>query len=333
MIGRREFVNCLGSIMMPWTVAAQAQQAGSVRRISLLFNRFENDATQQAMLQALRAGLVTLGWLEGRNLRVDLRWGARERDRLQSHARDLIALGPDVIVTDAGEATRVVQSLTKTIPIVYLTGGDPVVTGLVRDIARPEGNTTGFSNFENTLGSKWLGLLKEAKPALASVGLIFNPENLSSQTNANLTASVNAAAAALSLRTVELPVRDPIEVVRTIDAFAATPNSGMIVFPQTAVGALTDTIIRMAKEHRLLAIYSNAELVAAGGLMSYGSDPIDQARRAAAYVDRLLRGSKIIELPVQFATRLELKINLKTANAIGLELPQFMLLRAEEVIQ
>jgi putative tryptophan/tyrosine transport system substrate-binding protein len=336
---RREFITLLGgaasSSSVSWPLTARAQQPARMRRIGLLINTVENDRIQQANLSILREGLAKLGWIEGRNLRSELRWGAGDLDRLEDRARELVSLTPAVIVTDAGAATRAAQRATQTIPIVYMVGGDPAITGLVRNIARPEGNTTGFSNYEPTFAGKWLELLKEAVPRLTRVAVVFNPELLSVPLRSAYSSAINAAATTYAVQSMEMPIRDPIEIVRALDAFAAEANGGLIVLPTTAAGAGNlDAIIRMAAQHRLPAIYSGSRTFpAAGGLMAYGSKTADQYRRAASYIDRLLRGAKVSELPVQFQTRFELVINLKTAKAIGLTIPEAFLLRADELIE
>jgi len=208
-----------------------------------------------------------------------------------------------------------------------------VVNGLVRSLARPEGNTTGFSNSEPTFAGKWLELLKEAVPRVNRVALLFNSELSLTAVGPAYISSIEAAAAAFAVQTIKLPFRDPIDIVRGIDAFAAEPNGGLIVLPPPPQGANRETVIRLAAQHRLPAIYNGRDLAAAGGLMSYGSSLADQYRRAASYVDRLLRGAKVSELPVQFPTKFELVVNLKTAKAIGLAIPESFLLRADEVIE
>ena len=330
---RREFVAGLGSAAA-WPMVARAQQDGRVPRIGLLNYTVESDLAEQADLNVLRETLAKLGWIEGRNLQIDLRWGAGDLGRLETHARELVSLAPAVIVTDAGAATRAAQRATHAIPIVYFVGGDPVVVGLVRDIARPEGNVTGFYGVQPSLAGKWLELLKEAAPHVTRVAVLYNSELLSTQMRSAYMSVIAAAGGALSIRVSDTPVRDPLTIVRAIDAFATEPNGGLIVLPTTTIGANRDTILRLTEQHRLPAIYSsNRGLIEAGGLMYYGADAGDRVRKAASYVDRLLRGAKVRDLPVQFPTKFELVINLKTARALGLTVPQSILLRADEVIE
>ena len=329
-IRRREFISLLGGTIA-WPMASLAQQDDRARRIGVLTNGFENDHVQQARWATLREGLAKFGWIDGRNLRIDIRWGAGDPERLAAHATELVTFAPDVIVADAGAATRALQQATQTIPILYLDGGDPAVTGVVRNIARPEGNTTGFSNPEFPLAEKWLELLKEAAPHVDRAALLFNPAVLSDRTRPESVMKV--AALAHGVATMEMPVHDPIEIERAIDAFAAEPNGGLLVFSLGETGPNRDATIRMALKRRLPAIFGSREDVAAGGLMSYGADVADQYRRSASYIDRLLHGAKVSELPVQFPTKFELVVNPKTAKAIGLTIPESLLLRVDEVIE
>ena len=337
-IRRREFITLLGgaaalsSSLRP--IAARAQQADRVRRIGVLAGGAEGDPYQKAYLVALREGLAKLGWVEGRNLRIDIRFEASDRNRIRTSAAELVSLAPELIVVSAGNAvTRALQQQTKTITIVFAEGGDPVVSGMVQNIARPEGNTTGFSNTEPSFAGKWLELLKEAAPHVTRVALLFNAELSTTALGPAYISLIEAAAPALALQTIVLPIRDAVDIVRAIDAFAAEPNGGLLVLPPPPTGANREAIIRLAAQHRLPAIFNNRDVAAAGGLIAYGNDVVDQHRRAAAYVDRLLRGAKVSELPVQFPTKFELVINLKTAKAIGLAIPEAFLLRADEVIE
>jgi putative ABC transport system substrate-binding protein len=320
--------------VVAWSFAARAQQPERMRRIGVLMGRDENDPEVKTIISAFTQALGELGWIEGRNLRIDLRWGAGDLGRVDTRARELVSLAPAVIVADAGAATRAAQRATQTIPIVYLVGGDPVVVGLVRDIARPEGNVTGFYGVQPSLAGKWLELLKEAAPHVTRVAVLYNSELLSTQMRSAYMSVIAAAGSALSIQVSDTPVRDPFTIVRAIDTFATEPNGGLIVLPGTTVGANRDTIFHLTEQHRLPAIYSaNRDLIEAGGLMFYGAQAADRVRGAASYVDRLLRGAKVSDLPVQFPTKFELVINLKTAKALGLTVPQSLLLRADEVIE
>jgi ABC-type uncharacterized transport system substrate-binding protein len=332
---RRNFITLLGGAAAAWPVTARAQQDGRTRRIATLINGIEGDERSKFYWAAFRDGLAKLGWVEGRNLRIDVRYGEGEVDRDRRYAAELVSLAPEVIVTTATVTTIAVQQLTKTIPIVFAGGGDPVVTGVVRNLARPEGNTTGFSPFEPSIAGKWLQLLKDAAPHLTRVAVLVNPELLirASGVGPAYIGQIEAAARALALKTIELPFRDAIGIVRAIDAFATEPNGGLLVLPPPPGGANRQTIIRLAEQHRLPTIYPDANDPRFGGLISYASNAADRYRGAASYVDRLLRGAKVSDLPVQFPTKFELIINLKTAKAIGLTIPEAFLLRADELIE
>jgi ABC-type uncharacterized transport system substrate-binding protein len=327
-VKRREFITLLGGAAA-WPLAARAQQQGDrVRRIGVLGGSSEDDPSTRADLAALREGLAKLGWIEGRNLRIDLRFADTNPDRMRAYAAELVNLLPDVIVTTSAPATRVAQDRTKTIPIVFTAGNDPVTNDLLKNIARPEGNTTGFTNAVDSISGKWLELLKEAAPHITRVAVVFNPQTV----NVGYFRAIETAAARLGVQALKTPVRDPLEVVRAIDAFATGPNGGLLVVPVLPTDSY-QMLLRLAAQHRLPDIQVNRRAVAGGGLMTYTINFPDNYRRAASYVDRLLRGAKVSELPVQFPTKFELVINLKTAKAIGLTIPEAFLLRADEVIE
>jgi ABC-type uncharacterized transport system substrate-binding protein len=324
---RRSFLTLLSGAAAAWPLAARAQQPVGMRRIGWLYVGADNDR----VATAFRDGLASHGWIEGGNLRVDLRFGGDDLNRTRAHAADLVSLGPDVIATSSGATTRMLQLATQSIPIVFAAAGDPVANGLVQNIARPEGNTTGFAVNEPSVAGKWLGLLKEAAPQASRVAVILNPAL--AVTGPSSIASIEAAALALSVQAIATPVRDAVDIVHAIDAFSAAPNGGLIVLPPPPVPAHLEAIHRLAVTHRLPSVYGGRDSVSAGGLISYGADTADLSRRAATYVDRLLRGAKVIDLPVQFPTKYELVINLRTAKAIGLTIPEAFLLRADEVIE
>jgi putative tryptophan/tyrosine transport system substrate-binding protein len=326
---RRDFIAGLGSTVA-WPVVARTQQDARVRRIGWLIDRDESDPLVQTLQIVFREALVKLGWIEGRNLRIDVRFGARDINRVHDVAMELVSLAPEVIVTNGGAATQALQQRTRTIPIVFAAGPDPVQVGLSRNIARPQGNITGFPTIEPSAPGKWLELLKEVAPHLARISVILNPETLPQVQSSNY---IEAAARAFGLEVIKTPVRNSVDAVRGIDTFAAEPNGGLLVMPPPPSVGLRDTILQLAAQHRLPTINGYRELVTAGGLMSFGSNPADLYRGAASYVDRLLRGAKVSELPVQFPTKYELVINLKTAKALGLSVPQSILLRADEVIE
>jgi putative tryptophan/tyrosine transport system substrate-binding protein len=326
-VNRREVIAGLGSAAA-WPLAARAQQGDRVRRIGVLGGSSEDDPATRDNLAALREGLAKLGWIEGRNLRIDLRFTGSDPDRMRAYTVELVSLVPDVIVTTSFPATRAAQERTKTIPIVFTAGTDPATNDLLQNIARPEGNTTGFTSTVDSLSGKWLELLKEAAPHITRVALVFNPQTV----NVGYFRPIEAAASRLGVQALKTPVRDPLEVVRALDAFAAEPNGGLLVVPVLPIDRY-QMLHRVAAQHRLPDIHSNRRGVAAGGLIGYGTDFPDNYRRAAAYVDRLLRGAKPGDLPVQFPTKFEMVVNLRTARALGLTVPPSILLRADEVIQ
>jgi putative tryptophan/tyrosine transport system substrate-binding protein len=327
---RREFIAGLGSTAA-WPMAAQAQRGERVRRLSILSNGAENDPGWEANRRVLLEELAKLGWIEADNLRIEFRFGAGHVATTRAHAVELVRLAPDVIVTSGNAATRAAQQATRTIPIVMAAGsGDPEVTRMFRNLARPDGNITGFSTPEPSIAGKWLELLKEAAPHLSRVALLYNPET--GLMAPRYVDAIKVAAPTLSVETVAIPVRDAIEIVRAVDTFAAAPNGGLIVLPIPSAAVL-DAILPLTLQYRLPAIYQGLSAAAAGGLMAYGADITNLFRLAASYVDRLLRGAKVDELPVQFPTKFRLVVNLKAAKAIGLSIPEAFLLRADEVIE
>jgi putative ABC transport system substrate-binding protein len=328
---RRDFIKIIGGAAAGWPLAARAQQDGRVRRIGVLVGGAQNDRDEQYNLGVLREHLAKLGWVEGRNLRIDLHWGAGDSERMRAAAVELAHLAVEVIITSTGAATRAAQRATQTIPIVFTAAGDPVANGLVRNITRPEGNTTGFSGSEPSVAGKRLELLKEAAPHVSRVAVIFNPDV--TLTAPSYIAAIEAAAPALFVQVVAMPVRDAVDIVRAIDAFAGVSNGGLIVLPPPPPPAILDVILRLALQHRLPAIYSARFIATAGGLLVYAADNADRSRQAAAYIDRLLRGAKVSELPVQFPTSYKLIVNLKAASAIGLDLPATLTARADELIE
>jgi ABC-type uncharacterized transport system substrate-binding protein len=326
---RRDFVTLLGTSAAAWPLAARAQQGGRVRRVANLQSGSEDDPVVQANVTAWQQELVKLGWVEGSNLRIDLRYTGGNPNRMQARAAELLSAGPDVMVVGGQAGTRVVQQHTRTTPIVFVQVGDPVENGLVRSLARPEGNTTGITNLYASIAGKWVELLREAAPRVARVAIVFNP-NVAPE---SYLTSVETVASTLGVPAVRTPVQKPLDVVRALDAFAAEPNGGIIGVPPFGGAATRDTIIELATQHRLPSIYNSRFEAATGGMMAYGTDSVDLYRRAATYVDRILRGAKVSELPVQFPTKFELVVNLKTAKAIGLTIPEAFLLRADEVIE
>ena len=322
---RREFITFLGGATVSWPLVARAQQDGRVRLVGWLDNEDENEASL-----ALRTSLRELRWIEGRNLRVERRFVTGDPDRLRTFAAEIVSLKPDAIVAGGAAPARALQQVTHTIPIIFTRGGDAAVIGLVGNIARPDGNITGFSSSEPSIGGKWLELLKEAAPGIDRVAVVFRPEV--APTSPKYIAAIDAAATNISVQIVQLSFHDTIELVRLVDAFAAGPNGGLLMLPPSSPDA-SQTIIKLAAQHRLPAIYPGRSLAAVGGLISYDSDDVDRHRHAASYVDRLLRGANVADLPVQFPTKYNLIVNMKTAKAIGFTFPISFLLHADEVIE
>ena len=330
MIARREFIAGLGGAAA-WPVVTRAQQNNQVRRVGWLLGGVETEFYRKSRA-VLVESLAKLDWVEGRNLKVDLRYGASDQNRIASIAAELVALAPDVIIASQAVAARALQQRTQTIPIVVTAGGDLVANGFMKSAARPEGNITGFANNDATIAGKWLELLKEAAPSVARVAVVYDPELIGSGVGPLYISSIEMAATSMGLRTVVIPFRDVIELVRAVDSFAAEPNGGLIkLTPQTI---FDETILKLAVQHRLPSMWPLRSDVAAGGLISYTPAAIlDLYPRAASYVDRILRGAKVIELPVQFPTKFDLVINLKAAKTLGLNIPETLLATADEVIQ
>ena len=328
---RRDFITLLGGAAA-WPTAAQAQQRERMRRIGVLSVAAEDDRSIQAPLATLRASLAQLGWVEGRNLRLDIRYGSADPRRVHDLAIELAGLLPDAIVTASALAMREVQQQTQTIPIIITGAGDPEASGFIKNIARPEGNTTGITNLYASIGGRWLELLKQAFPALARVALLYDPQ-LNTDPGGVYMPSAEEAAGALGVKSARVAFHDTLDIVRALDAFAAESNGGVIVMPPPPNAGNRETIRRLAIEHRLPVMYHASQYAAEGGLMAYGSNEVDRMRRSASFVDRILRGAKVSDLPLEFPTRFELTINLKTAKAIGLTIPESLLLVADGVIE
>jgi putative tryptophan/tyrosine transport system substrate-binding protein len=327
---RREFMTLLGGAAVAWPIAARAQQAGQMRRIGLLMALAEDDPQGKTRIAALRQALENLGWTEGRNLRIEYRWTAGDPERARVYAAELVVLKPDVIFAAPTSIAAAVQRETRSVPVVFAQVADPVGAGLVASLARPGGNITGFAHFEFPIGAKWLELLKQIAPNVTRVAVIYDPTNPASTGYLPL---MEAAARALGVHIYPTAVRDAAAIERTIDAFAREPNGGLIMIPGPIMGVQRELIIAFANRHRLPNVYAFRFHPVGGGLASYGVDLIDLYRRAASYVDRILRGEKPAELPVQHATKFELVINLKTARLLGLTVPPTLLATADEVIE
>jgi putative ABC transport system substrate-binding protein len=327
---RRDFITILGGATISWPGMARAQQAERTRQIGVLMTSFaEADPEGQARIAAFLTTFRKSGWVDGRNCRIVIRWAAGDLERMRGFAKELIALQPDVVVVMATPALIAVQRITKTIPIVFVQISDPVGGGFVPNLARPGGNMTGFANFEAAMGGKWLDLLKEVAPHVTRVAVLI----AGTAVNHELWKSAQTAAASIGVNLTAAEVHDSSGVEPAIAAFAAEENSGLIVLPDPIFNTLRDSIVEWAARHRLPAIYPFPFYARAGGLLSYGIDQIDQFRGAAGYVDRILKGEKPGDLPVQAPTKYQLVINLKTAKALGLTISPTMLASADEVIE
>jgi len=330
MIKRREFITLLGGAAVAWPAAARAQQADRVRRIGVLVGSADN-AQGQSRVTAFRQTLEALGWTEGRNARIDLRWGAAETERTQIFAREIVGLNPDVIF---GETTPVIAAILResgNIPIVFVNVSDPVGSGFVESLARPGGLVTGFISNEPSLASKWLELLKEAAPSVTRVALLFNPAT-ASYVEPFLNA-FETAASSFSMAPIAARVHDVAELESTIADLGRMPNGGLVVMAEIFTTVHQERIVALAAEHGLPAVYPFDFFARNGGLMSYGVDIDDLFRRAATYVDRILKGAKPADLPVQAPTKFQLIVNLKTAKTLGLTVPPILLATADEVIE
>ena len=325
---RREFIALLGGAAA-WPLVARAQQREPVRRIGVLLPATADDQIWQARLAAFHQGLALLGWTIGRNVRVDTRWATTSIADIRRHAAELAALAPDVILAVASTVGPLLEA-NRAVPIVFTLGNDPVGTGIVDSLARPGGNATGFMLWEFSIGGKWLELLKEIAPGLRRVAVL---RDTSVGFGTSTFAAIQTAAPPLGLEVIPVNMREASEIERSITTFARSPNGGLIPSPSAAVVRHRDLIITLAARHRLPAVYWERFFVAAGGLISYGPDVLEEFRQAAGYVDRILKGEKAADLPVQAPTRYELVINLKTAKTLGLELPPSVLARADEVIE
>jgi putative ABC transport system substrate-binding protein len=326
---RRDFISLVGSAVA-WPLVARAQQPERMRRIGVLLNFPTEDVEGRTRLAAFLQGLKQLGWTDGHNVQIDVRWSGGDADRMRKDAAELVALAPDVILTGGAAAVATLQQATRTIPIVFASVIDPVGAGFVESLARPGGNITGFTVFEYGISGKWLELLKEIAPRVARLAVL---RETTTAAGSGQLGAIQGAAPSLGLELRPVDVRNAGEIERALAAFARASNGGLIVTGSAVAVLHRDLIVTLAARHRLPAVYSQRVFVAAGGLISYGPDRVDQFRRAPGYVDRILNGEKPADLPVQAPTKYELVINLKTAKALGLEVPQSLLARADEVIE
>ena len=327
---RREFIALLGGAAATWPLAARAQQGERMRRIGVLTATVSDDVEGRARLAAFQQGLQQLGWAEGRNMRIDTRWAGANAAEIRKHAAELVALAPDVILSTGGASLAPLMQTTRTVPIVFANVPDPVGSGVVKSLARPGGNATGFMQFEYSLSAKWPELLKQIAPGVTRVAVLRDP---SITLGIGQFAVIQSVAPSLGVEVSPVNMGDTKEIEGDVAALARSSNGGLIVTASALTTVHRDLIIALAARHKLPAIYFQRIFIAEGGLISYGPDLFDQFRGAAAYVDRILKGDKPADLPVQAPTKYQLAINLKTAKALGLTVPPSLLARADEVIE
>jgi ABC-type uncharacterized transport system substrate-binding protein len=327
---RREFITLLGGVAAAWPLAARAQQGERMRRIGVLTPFAASDTEGQARLTAFAQGLQQIGWTVGQNIRIDYRWGDGKADTMRKYAAELVPLAPDIILASSSAAVAPLLEATRTVPIVFAGIADPVAAGYVESLARPGGNATGFAVYEYSISGKWLEVLKEVAPRVTRAA-VLRPSDIAAGPGQFGTIQALAPSLGVELRPVN--VRNAAEIERALTEFAQSPNGGLIVFGSPGATIHRSLIIALAAKHRLPAVYNSRFFTAAGGLISYGPDFLDQHRGAAGYVDRILKGEKPADLPVQAPTKYELVINLKTAKALGTEVPPTLLARADEVIE
>jgi putative ABC transport system substrate-binding protein len=330
MIQRREFINLLGGAAVTWPLAARAQQGNRVRRIGVLWPGDENDPLAKSEVSAFTQALASLGWTDGRNVRIDLRWPGADINRMRALAQELVGSQPDMIVTSGTAATAAVQRETRTIPIVFASVADPVASGLVERLDRPSGNVTGFAIYEATLGGKWLELLSEIAPGLKRAAIMFDPDFAPVS---SFMPSLETAARSLKVALITAPVHSDVEIEAAITSLGGERGGGLVVLSPGFTFPHRAPIISAAARNNAPAVYNISDFVRDGGLLSYGPDMVDPWRRAASYVDRILRGEKPRDLPVQFPTKFEMVVNRRTAKALGLAVPPSIMLRADEVIE
>jgi putative ABC transport system substrate-binding protein len=328
-MNRRKFITLLGGAAA-WPLAARAQPGERVRRIGVLMELDENDPLAKAYVSAFMQALAGLGWTEGRDVRMDLRWGRGDTNRMRALAQELVRLQPDIILANSTPATAALQRETRTIPIVFANVGEPVARGFVAGLNQPGGNITGFAGLEASLGGKWLELLSEIAPGLKRAAIMFNPDTAAAST---YMPSLETAARSLKVASIIARVHSDEEIETAITALGREPGSGLVVMPDGVMTVHRASIISAAARNNVPAVYYLPYFARDGGLLSYGPDLVDNLRRAATYVDRVLRGEKPGDLPVQFPTKFEMVVNLKTAKALGLAVPPSILLRADEQIE
>jgi putative ABC transport system substrate-binding protein len=329
-VKRRTFISLIGSAAAAWPLAARAQQPERMRRIGVLVGSVETDLESQARVAAFERGLQTLGWIAGRNVHLDYRFGSADSELIQKYAAELVGMMPDVILANSPQVLRALSQRTSTIPIVFALIVDPVGEGFIKSLAQPGGNITGFTSFEYPLSGKWLELLKEIAPSVRQVLAINHSENV---TGAGYLRALEGAGSATGVKLIAAQVRDAAEIEQAIATMARQSNGGLIILPSALAQVNREMITKVTAQHRLPAVYPFRYFVATGGLMSYGVDTVDVFLRSASYIDRVLKGEKPAALAVQQPTKFELTINLKTAKALGLTVPPTLLARADEVIE
>jgi putative ABC transport system substrate-binding protein len=329
---RREFLTLIGASAAALPSAARAQQSGTIRRIGVLMPASSDDQKVKKDLAAFAQQLQSLGWIQGQNLQIDYRWSGDDTAKMQTYAKELVAAQPDVLFTRSTPATAALLRNTRTIPVVFAVVSDPVGEGFAASVARPGGNATGFTNAEASLTGKWLGLLKEIAPNLTRIGFIFDPK-VAPGGGTYYTSLINSAAASSALAPIPMPFHEADAIERMIDDFAQVPNGGLVVLPDAGTNLYRAQIIAAAARARLPAIYGFRNLAEEGGLMSYGVDVTELFRRAANYADRILKGVKPGDLPVQLPDKFEFVINLKTAKALNIQIPPGVLAIADAVIE
>jgi putative tryptophan/tyrosine transport system substrate-binding protein len=327
---RRAFISLLGGAAT-WPLAARAQQPERMRRIGIFMSFAASDPEAQLRIAAFQKGMGDLGWVEGRNLRTEYRWAAGDANSLQGHAKEILRTAPDLILANGTPVVAALQEQGGIVPVVFVQVTDPVGQGLVASLASPGGNLTGFTSFEFSIGTKWLEMLKVVAPHVARVALLFNPNTAPFADS--FRRPIEAAASSFDVTPTSAAARDAAEIAQVVDAFAREPNGGLIVVPDVSTMNNRDLIIALAARHRLPAIYPFRYFAASGGLLSYGTDVNDVFRRAASYVDRILKGGRPGELPVQAPTKFELVMNLRAAKTLGIAMPPLLLARADEVIE
>jgi putative tryptophan/tyrosine transport system substrate-binding protein len=329
---RREFISLMGAAAAAWPFTAHTQEPGRMRRVGVLFAFFDFDPESQARITAFQQELEKLGWREGQNIQIEYRWASGDAERFRAFAAELVAARPDVLVAHASPSAEALERATGTIPIIFAAVSDPVASGLVVSLSEPGGNCTGFTNFDISMGAKWVEFLKELSPRLARVGLLFNPETAPGRGSTYLQA-VEAAARSLGIDSMLATVSSEPQIEEAIARLSRRPNSGLIVMPDVSMTNHRELITALATRHGLPAIYPFRYFADGGGLISYGVDLSDIFRRTAGYVDKVLRGATPGSLPVQHPDKFELVINLKTARALRLEVPRILIARANRVIE